>query len=133
MLTIRLQRNGTKNRANFRIVLAESYRSASKQALEVLGHYNPRSKEFGIKDEQRLKYWISKHVNFSPTVHNLFVENKILTTPKVKAWKPKKKEAAAEEKPTQTAVAATNLESQVEAKSTEEANTASEPAAVETK
>ena len=90
MLTIRLQRTGTKNKATFRVVLAQAYRSASKNALEVLGHYNPRSKDFGIKNEERLKYWIAQHVKLSPTVHNLLVEKKIITGKKVKAWQPKK-------------------------------------------
>ncbi len=96
MLTIRLQRTGTKNKAAFRLVLAQAYRSASKNALEVLGHYNPRSKDFGIKSEERLKYWIAQHVKLSPTVHNLLVEKKFITEKKVKAWQPKKKEKTEE-------------------------------------
>jgi small subunit ribosomal protein S16 len=92
MLTIRLQRTGTKNKPSFRIVLAQAYRAAGKKAIEVLGHYNPKRKDFAIKDEQRLKYWISQHVSISPTVHNLLVEKKMLDAKKVKAWKPKKKE-----------------------------------------
>jgi len=99
MLTIRLQRTGTKNKPAFRIVLAQSYRAASKQTLEVLGHYNPRSKDFGIKDPERLNYWINQHVQISPTVHNLLIEKKILTGKKVKAWQPKKKEPSAETAP----------------------------------
>jgi small subunit ribosomal protein S16 len=95
MLTIRLQRTGTKNRASFRLVLAESYRAAGKQALEVLGHYNPRSKDFAIKDQERLSHWLGKHVAVSPTVYNLLVEKKLVTGKKVKAWQPKKKDAAA--------------------------------------
>lgn len=94
MLTLRLQRTGSRNRPSFRIVLAESYRAAGKKAIEVLGHYNPGSKEFGIKDQERLNYWIGQHVAMSPTVHNLLVEKKILDSKKVKAWKPKKKEGA---------------------------------------
>ena len=91
------------------MVLAQAYRSASKNALEVLGHYNPRSKQFGVKNEERLKYWISQHVKLSPTVHNLLVENKIITEKKVKAWQPKKKAtegepaAGAKEAPAATA------------------------------
>ena len=94
MLTIRLQRTGTKNRSSFRIVLAQAYRAAGKKAIETLGHYNPRSKEFAIKDPERLKHWLSKHVSVSPTVHNLLVEKKMLDGKKVKAWQPKKKEGA---------------------------------------
>lgn len=94
MLTIRLQRTGTKNRPAFRLVLAQAYRSASKKFVEVLGHYNPRTKDFGVKDESRLKYWLGQHVMLSPTVHNLLVEKKLLEDKKVKAWRPKVKPQA---------------------------------------
>jgi small subunit ribosomal protein S16 len=101
MLIIRLQRTGTKNKPSFRIVLAQSYRAAGKQALEVLGHYNPKNKDFGIKDMDRLNYWLAKKVAISPTAYNLFVEKKLVAGKKVKAWQPKKKEATtvAEVKP----------------------------------
>lgn len=92
MLTIRFQRTGSKNRASFRIVLAQAYRAASKQALEVLGHYNPKTKVMGIKNNERLMQLINQHVKVSPSVHNLLVEKKIVTGKKVKAWQPKKKE-----------------------------------------
>jgi len=93
MLTIRLQRTGSKSKPTFRIVLTESHRAAGKKAVEILGHYNPRSKQFGIK-EDRLKYWLSKNIQASPTVHNLFVEKKLVEGKKVKAWQPKKKARA---------------------------------------
>jgi small subunit ribosomal protein S16 len=92
MLTIRLQRVGTKNKPQVRLVLAEAHKSASKKFIEVLGHYHPRSKQFGIKSEERLKYWLGQHIQLSPTVHNLFVEKKLISEAKVKAWSPKKKE-----------------------------------------
>lgn len=91
MLTIRLQRTGTKNKPAFRLVLAQAYKAAGKKFVEVLGHYNPRTKAFGLKDETRLKYWLSQHVHLSPTVHNLLVDKKFVETPKVKAWRPKVK------------------------------------------
>lgn len=100
MLTIRLQRTGAKNQPSFRIVLAESHRAASKQALEVLGHYNPRNKSFGLKNEERLKYWLGKKVALSATVQNLLIEKKLVEGTKVKAWQPKKKEV----KPAETVV-----------------------------
>jgi small subunit ribosomal protein S16 len=90
MLTIRLQRTGSKNRATFRIVLAEAHKAAGKKFLEVLGSYDPRSKKFAIKDEARVKYWLGQHVQVSPSVHNLFVDKKLMEAKKVKAWKPKK-------------------------------------------
>ncbi len=94
MLTIRLQRTGTKNRPTFRLVLAQAHRAASKRFIEILGHYNPRNKQFGLKSEERLKYWLGQNVHLSPTVHNLLVEKKFVDGKKVKAWQPKKKEAA---------------------------------------
>jgi len=92
MLTIRLQRTGSKNRPAFRVVLAQAYRAASKKVLEVLGNYNPATKVLGVKDEARIKYWLGQNVQLSPTVHNLFVQNKLVDAKKVKAWQPKKKE-----------------------------------------
>ncbi len=91
MLTIRLQRVGKKKQPVFRIVLAEKHRAASKLAQEILGHYNPQTKEFGVKDEARLKYWIQQHVEISPTVHNLLVSKGLLEGKKIQAWRPKVK------------------------------------------
>lgn len=85
----------------FRIVLAEKHRAPKKKIVEALGIYNPRTKEFGVK-EDRLKYWISQRVELSATVHNLLVTKNLVTAPKVKAWSPKKRQAA----PTSEAVGA---------------------------
>ena len=96
MLTIRLQRTGKKNQADFRIVLAEKEAPVKKKHLEVLGAYNPRSKDFKVNDE-RVKYWITQRVELSPTVHNLFVTKGLLEGAKVRAFNTPKKapEAAA--------------------------------------
>src|SRR5258708_3830644 len=94
MLIIRLQRTGIKNKPSFRIVLAESHRAAGKQAIEVLGHYNPKHKDFGIKDPERLKYWLAKNVSVSPTFFNFLVKKKMVKEKKEKAWQHKKKAAA---------------------------------------
>ena len=98
MLTIRLQRVGRKNQPVYRIVLAEKHRAATKKTVESLGLYNPRNKEFTVKEE-RVKYWLEKHIPLSPTVHNLFVTKKLIDAKKVHAWQPRRKpvEAAAPE------------------------------------
>jgi len=90
MLTIRLQRTGKRNQANFRIVLAEKTAAASKQCLEVLGSYNPLKKDFRVKEE-RLNYWIAQRVQISPTLHNLLISKNLLEGTKVQAFKIKKK------------------------------------------
>ncbi len=93
MLTIRLQRTGKRNHSHFRVVLAEKESSVSKKFAEVLGSYNPHSKDLVIKDQDRLNYWIAQRTDMSPTVHNLLVTKGILKADKVKAFNvPKKKE-----------------------------------------
>ena len=95
MLTIRLQRTGKKKQADFRIVLAEKTFSVSKKHQEILGTYNPHKKVFKV-NEERVKYWISQHVSFSPTVHNLFITNKLMEGQKVRAFNTPKKPSSAE-------------------------------------
>lgn len=97
MLTIRLQRTGTKNAASFRIVVAEKTAHVSKKFIEVLGSYNPRSKAFAIKNQERLDYWVTHNATMSPTVNNLLVDKGLVKTSKVKAFNvPKKEQPAAE-------------------------------------
>ncbi|OGZ35850.1 MAG: 30S ribosomal protein S16 [Candidatus Portnoybacteria bacterium RIFCSPLOWO2_01_FULL_43_11] len=84
MLIVRLLRVGKKNAPSFRIVLIEkSAPPKSGKFLEILGFYNPRSKEINIKKE-RILYWISKGVKASETVHNLLVSQDIIKGPKIK-------------------------------------------------
>ncbi len=92
MLTIRLQRTGKKNQADFRIVLAEKEAPVNKKFVEVLGGYNPRKKAFHVKQD-RVSYWIAQNIEMSPTVHNLFVTNKLMDKAKVKAFNTPKKPA----------------------------------------
>src|SRR3989338_10386486 len=91
MLTIRLQRTGKRNQADFRIVLAEKAAPVQKKHLEVLGSYNPRKKAFQV-NEERAKYWITQRVELSPTIHNLFVSKGLVEGAKVKAFNTPKKE-----------------------------------------
>lgn len=86
MLTLRLQRAGKKNKPEFRIVLAESTAAANKKFVEILGNYNPRTKEFAVKDEARLKYWVEQHVSISPTLNNLLISKNLLQADKKRAF-----------------------------------------------
>lgn len=97
MLTIRLQRTGKRNFATYRVVLAEKTAHVSKRFVEILGSYNPHTKELVVKNAERLQYWIGQHVAMSPTVNNLFVTKGVLQGDKVKAYRVPKKEVAAEE------------------------------------
>ncbi len=99
MLTIRLSRVGKKNKPMYRLIISEKSKDPYGRALEILGSYNPHTKELQAKNE-RIKYWISKGSQMSPTVNNLLVEKNIIEGEKVKASKArKKKKGGEEEKP----------------------------------
>ena len=89
MLKIRLTRRGKKNKAFFRVVVAEHTSPIKGKFLENLGFLNPHTKEKEFKAE-RIKYWIEKGAQCSDTVHNLLVSNGVINGPK-RAVKLKKK------------------------------------------
>ena len=103
MLRIRLSRVGKKNKAQFRVTVADARRSPTGKFIEILGHYNPHTKEKVFKNE-RIEYWISKGAKPSPTVHNFLIDAGIIKGEKVTSWKPKKKEKNEEEKPKETKI-----------------------------
>lgn len=114
MLTIKMAKIGKTNKKVFRIVISEKARDPYGRALEILGSYNPYSKKLEVKAD-RVKYWISKGSQMTPSVNNLFIDNKIISGDKVVNSKPgtpnkrkaekAEKEAAAAAKPEETPVA----------------------------
>lgn len=77
MLKIRLSRAGKRNMPFFRVVLTEHTAAAKHWYKEVLGFYNPISKEFKIKDLDKVKTYISNGVQFSPRVEKLMKQNDV--------------------------------------------------------
>ena len=63
--------------AFFRIVLTEHTKAAKHGYKEVLGFYNPFSKEFKIKDLDKVKTYVSHWAQFSPRVKKLMESNNI--------------------------------------------------------
>ena len=90
MLRIRLSRVGKKNKAQFRITVADGHRAPTGKFVEILGHYNPHTKEKVFKQE-RIEHWISKGAKPSATIHNFLIDAGIIKGKKITAWKPKKK------------------------------------------
>jgi small subunit ribosomal protein S16 len=90
MLNIRLTRVGKKNKPMYRLTIAEKTKDPYGKALEILGSYNPHSKELQVKGD-RIQYWISQGAQMTPTVNNLLVEQKIIEGKKVVASKKGKK------------------------------------------
>lgn len=103
MLTIRLQRGGKRNTPQYKLVLAQKTAANQKQFVEILGAYNPHTKELVIRDQDRLNYWMNdQHTPLSATVHNLFVTKELIKADKKHTFAIPKKEVVAEEVPVET-------------------------------
>ena len=77
MLKIRLARAWKKNSPFFRVVLTEHTAPTKSGFQEVLGFFNPISKEFKINDLEAVKKYISHGAQLSPRVEKLMKTNNI--------------------------------------------------------
>lgn len=77
MLAIKLAKTGKTNKKMFRVIISEKGRDPYGDALEILGSYNPHSKELAVK-EDRVKFWLSKGAQMTATINNLLVSHKII-------------------------------------------------------
>ena len=112
MLAIKLQRVGKKHQPSYRLVVAEKKSKMAAPPVEDLGAFNPFTKAVTFNKEKVL-HWVKSGAQPTATVHNLLVEQGILSMPKI-AVKMKKKAqaevvtpAAAETAPAPASVAAT--------------------------
>lgn len=92
MLTIKLARRGKKNQPFFRLVIMEKTKDPWGDALEDLGHYNPRTKK-GEFNKDRILYWISKGAQLTDSVNNLLINQGIIKAEKRKVTKVHRKKA----------------------------------------
>ena len=81
MLVIRMQRTGRKRQPSFRLIVQDKTRSPRSKAVEIVGFYNPRTKEKGFNQE-RIAYWLGHGAQPTDTVNNLFVDAGLITTAK---------------------------------------------------
>jgi len=77
MLAIKLSKTGKTNKKMFRLIISEKSRDPYGTVLEILGSYNPHSKELAAKTD-RIKYWLSKGAQMTASVNNLLIEKKII-------------------------------------------------------
>jgi small subunit ribosomal protein S16 len=77
MLKIRLARAGKKNSPFFRVVLTEHTAPTKSGYKEVLGFFNPISKEFKINDVEAVKKYISHGAQLSERIVKLMKFNNI--------------------------------------------------------
>ena len=119
MLRIRLSRFGKKKQPTYRFIVSERAKDTHGRVLEYLGHYNPHTKVIEVKKD-RILYWISKGAQPSPTVHNLLVDQNVISQDKVRASKSKKKkEEKKEDEPVAKLDAEKPAEDKVEEKKEE--------------
>ena len=72
MLVIRLRRTGSKKRPFFRVVVTDSRTARDSSFVEVLGHYNPRTKPERLTlNRERLDHWLKAGAVASDTVRTL--------------------------------------------------------------
>lgn len=78
MLMIRFQRIGRKNDPAFRmVVLPKASGPKAGSYVELVGTYNPKTKAMTVQPE-RIKEWMSKGAQVSPSLMNLLISKKIL-------------------------------------------------------
>ncbi len=83
MVKIRLSRIGRKNLAHYRVVAVQAREKRDTNAIELLGHYSPFTKEL-VLNEERIKYWLSVGAQPTERVKNWLVEKKLIKAPEFK-------------------------------------------------
>ena len=70
MTTIRLTRMGRKKKPFYRIAVTDSRKRRDGGWIELIGYYNPMTKEQKI-DEERLNYWLGVGAQMSDRVKKI--------------------------------------------------------------
>ena len=80
-VSIRLRREGAKNRPYYRVVVADSRSPRDGKFIEIIGTYDPKqtgqNSSFSV---ERAEYWISKGAQPSDTVRSLIKKQKTMGT-----------------------------------------------------
>jgi small subunit ribosomal protein S16 len=70
MVVVRMSRQGSKKRPFYRIVAADKRAARDGRFIELLGTYDPRTKDFRL-DGDRFKHWTDHGAKASATVASL--------------------------------------------------------------
>jgi small subunit ribosomal protein S16 len=63
---------GSKKRPFFRVVVTDSRIARDSSFVEIVGHYNPRTKPATVRiDRERIDHWVGKGAQLSDTVRTL--------------------------------------------------------------
>src|SRR5215831_16072363 len=76
-VSIRLRREGAKNRPYYRVVVTDSRSPRDGKFIEIIGTYDPKQTgQNSSFDVERAEYWISKGAQPSDTVRSLIKKQK---------------------------------------------------------
>ncbi len=76
-VSIRLRREGAKNRPYYKVVVADSRSPRDGKFIEIIGTYDPKKPAHNSTLKlDRAEYWISKGAQPSDTVRSLIKKNK---------------------------------------------------------
>src|SRR5262250_2655042 len=76
MVAIRLRRAGSKKRPFFRVVVTDSRAARDSSFVEILGHYNPRTKPAIVDvNKERVDYWLGRGARPSDSVRTLMARH----------------------------------------------------------
>jgi small subunit ribosomal protein S16 len=76
-VSIRLRREGAKNRPYYKVVVADSRSPRDGKFIEIIGTYDPKKPgDNSTIKLDRAEYWVSKGAQPSDTVRSLIKQNK---------------------------------------------------------
>ncbi len=85
MVTIRMRRHGAKKSPFYRMVVIDSHSASDGRALEVVGHYDPKTKPESLRVErERIQHWVDRGAQLSDTVRSLLARQPVGDLPEAK-------------------------------------------------
>ena len=79
MVTIRMRRHGAKKSPFYRMVVIDSHAARDGRALEVVGHYDPKTQPETLRvDRERIEHWVGRGAQLSDTVRSLLARQPIV-------------------------------------------------------
>ena len=80
-VSIRLRREGAKNRPYYKVVVADSRSPRDGKFIEIIGTYDPKKPDHNSTLKvDRAEYWIARGAQASDTVRSLIKKNKRMVT-----------------------------------------------------
>lgn len=82
MVKIRLRRTGATNKPSFRMVVTDSHSPRDSSAIEIIGHYNPRTEpETVVVDKEKALHWLKQGAQPTDTARRLLVKSGVIEAP----------------------------------------------------